>query len=86
MLVVWQCGKPDDGLDGLAILPTVMVGGGLGLIAYLVGNSEYSTYLYPYIPGTGEFSVFCGALIAGLGFLYQYYPAKCLWGMSDLGA
>ena len=76
-----------DGLDGLAILPTVMVGGGLGLIAYLVGNSEYSTYLQiPYIPGTGELSVFCGALIgAGLGFLwFNTYPAQVF--MGDVGS
>ena len=76
-----------DGLDGLAILPTVMVGGGLGLISYLVGNSEYSTYLQiPYIPGTGELSVFCGALIgAGLGFLwFNTYPAQVF--MGDVGS
>jgi phospho-N-acetylmuramoyl-pentapeptide-transferase len=76
-----------DGLDGLAILPAVMVGGGLGLIAYLVGNSEYSTYLQiPYIPGTGELSVFCGALIgAGLGFLwFNTYPAQVF--MGDVGS
>jgi len=72
-----------DGLDGLAILPTVMVGGGLGLIAYLVGNSEHASYLQiPYIPGTGELSVFCGALIgAGLGFLwFNSYPAQVFMG------
>ena len=60
-----------------------MVGGGLGLIAYLVGNSEYSTYLQiPYIPGTG-LSVFCGALIgAGLGFCGSILTQpKCLWVM-----
>jgi len=76
-----------DGLDGLAILPTVMVGGGLGLIAYLVGNSEYAAYLQiPYIPGTGELSVFCGALIgAGLGFLwFNTYPAQVF--MGDVGS
>jgi len=76
-----------DGLDGLAILPTVMVGGGLGLIAYLVGNSEHASYLQiPYIPGTGELSVFCGALIgAGLGFLwFNTYPAQVF--MGDVGS
>ena len=76
-----------DGLDGLAILPTVMVGGGLGLIAYLVGNSEHATYLQiPYIPGTGELSVFCGALMgAGLGFLwFNTYPAQVF--MGDVGS
>ena len=76
-----------DGLDGLAILPTVMVGGGLGLIAYVVGNSEHASYLQiPYIPGTGELSVFCGALIgAGLGFLwFNSYPAQVF--MGDVGS
>ncbi len=76
-----------DGLDGLAILPTVMVAGGLGLIAYLVGNVEYSSYLQiPYIAGGGELSVFCGALIgAGLGFLwFNTYPAQVF--MGDVGS
>ena len=76
-----------DGLDGLAILPTVMVGAALGLIAYLVGNSEFSGYLQiPYIAGVGELAVFCGALIgAGLGFLwFNTYPAQVF--MGDIGA
>lgn len=76
-----------DGLDGLAILPTVMVGAALGLIAYVSGNSEFSNYLQiPYIPGAGELSVFCGALIgAGLGFLwFNTYPAQVF--MGDVGA
>jgi phospho-N-acetylmuramoyl-pentapeptide-transferase len=76
-----------DGLDGLAILPTVMVGGALGLIAYVAGNVEFSTYLQiPYIPGAGELAVFCGALIgAGLGFLwFNTYPAQVF--MGDVGA
>ncbi len=76
-----------DGLDGLAILPTVMVGAALGLIAYLVGNAEFSGYLQiPYIPGAGELAVFCGALIgAGLGFLwFNTYPAQVF--MGDVGA
>jgi len=76
-----------DGLDGLAILPTVMVAGGLGLIAYLVGNIEYSSYLQiPYVVGSGELSVFCGALIgAGLGFLwFNTYPAQVF--MGDVGS
>ncbi|MEM1436735.1 MAG: phospho-N-acetylmuramoyl-pentapeptide-transferase [Pseudomonadota bacterium] len=76
-----------DGLDGLAILPTVMVGAALGLIAYLVGNTEFSGYLQiPYIPDAGELAVFCGALIgAGLGFLwYNTYPAEVF--MGDVGA
>ena len=76
-----------DGLDGLAILPTVMVGAALGLIAYVAGNVEFSTYLQiPYIPGAGELAVFCGALIgAGLGFLwFNTYPAQVF--MGDVGA
>ena len=76
-----------DGLDGLAILPTVMVGAALGLIAYLVGNVEFSDYLQiPYIAGAGELAVFCGALIgAGLGFLwFNTYPAQVF--MGDVGA
>ena len=76
-----------DGLDGLAILPTVMVGAALGLIAYVSGNVEFATYLQiPYIPGAGELSVFCGALIgAGLGFLwFNTYPAQVF--MGDVGA
>ncbi|MEM6708822.1 MAG: phospho-N-acetylmuramoyl-pentapeptide-transferase [Pseudomonadota bacterium] len=76
-----------DGLDGLAILPTVMVGGALGLIAYLAGNTEFSSYLQiPYLPGAGELAVFCGALIgAGLGFLwYNAYPAEVF--MGDVGS
>ena len=76
-----------DGLDGLAILPTVMVGAALGLIAYVAGNVEFSAYLQiPYIPGAGELSIFCGALIgAGLGFLwFNTYPAQVF--MGDVGA
>jgi phospho-N-acetylmuramoyl-pentapeptide-transferase len=76
-----------DGLDGLAILPTVMVGAALGLIAYLAGHVEFSAYLQiPYIPDAGELAVFCGALIgAGLGFLwFNTYPAQVF--MGDVGA
>ena len=76
-----------DGLDGLAILPTVMVGSALGGIAYLVGHSEFADYLQiPYIAGTGELVVFCGALAgAGLGFLwFNTYPAQVF--MGDVGA
>ena len=68
-----------DGLDGLAIMPTVMVGGALGIIAYLAGNVEFSRYLHiPYISGAGELLVFCAALGgAGLGFLwFNTYPAQ----------
>jgi phospho-N-acetylmuramoyl-pentapeptide-transferase len=76
-----------DGLDGLAILPTVMVGSALGIIAYLTGHSEFSAYLnIPYIAGTGELAIFCGALGgAGLGFLwFNTYPAQIF--MGDVGA
>jgi phospho-N-acetylmuramoyl-pentapeptide-transferase len=76
-----------DGLDGLAIMPAVMVGAALGLIAYVSGNTEFSTYLQiPYVAGAGELAVFCGALIgAGLGFLwFNTYPAQIF--MGDVGA
>lgn len=76
-----------DGLDGLAILPTVMVAGALGLFAYLVGHSEFADYLQiPYIEGTGEVAIICGAIIgAGLGFLwFNAYPAQVF--MGDVGA
>ena len=76
-----------DGLDGLATLPTVMVGAALGLIAYLSGHIEFAEYLQiPYIAGAGELAVFCGALIgAGLGFLwFNTYPAQVF--MGDVGA
>jgi len=76
-----------DGLDGLAVLPTVMVAGGLGLFAYLTGNVRFAEYLaIPYVPGVGEVVVFCGALVgAGLGFLwFNAYPAMVF--MGDIGA
>ena len=76
-----------DGLDGLAILPTVMVGGALGLIAYLAGHSEFSAYLnIPNVSGAGEIVIFAGALMgAGLGFLwFNTYPAQIF--MGDVGA
>lgn len=76
-----------DGLDGLAILPTVMVGGALGIIAYLAGHVEFSDYLHiPYVAGAGELVIFCGALLgAGLGFLwFNTYPAQVF--MGDVGA
>jgi phospho-N-acetylmuramoyl-pentapeptide-transferase len=76
-----------DGLDGLAILPTVMVGGALGIFAYLTGNTNFSAYLgIPYIAGVAELVVFCGALMgAGLGFLwFNTYPAQVF--MGDVGA
>jgi len=76
-----------DGLDGLAIMPTVMVGGALGVIAYAAGNVTFSDYLHiPYIAGAGELVVFCTALSgAGLGFLwFNTYPAQVF--MGDVGA
>lgn len=76
-----------DGLDGLAIMPTVMVGSALGIIAYLVGHTKFADYLHiPYIAGTGELVVYCAALAgAGLGFLwYNTYPAQIF--MGDVGA
>jgi phospho-N-acetylmuramoyl-pentapeptide-transferase len=76
-----------DGLDGLAIVPSVMVAGALGIFAYVAGNSVFSGYLQlPYIPGAGELSIFCGALAgAGLGFLwFNTYPAQVF--MGDVGA
>jgi phospho-N-acetylmuramoyl-pentapeptide-transferase len=76
-----------DGLDGLAILPTVLVGAALGVIAYLAGHVEFAAYLHmPYIAGAGELVIFCGALGgAGLGFLwFNTYPAQIF--MGDVGA
>ena len=76
-----------DGLDGLAILPTVLVGGALGVFAYVTGNSVYSQYLQiPYVAGAGELIVFCAALVgAGLGFLwFNTYPAQVF--MGDVGS
>ena len=76
-----------DGLDGLAILPTVMVAAALAIFAYVTGNVRFSEYLgIPYIPGAGEVAVFCGAMSgAGLGFLwFNTYPAQVF--MGDIGA
>ena len=76
-----------DGLDGLAILPTVMVGTALGIIAYLTGRVDFAEYLHiPYVAGAGELAVFCGAIAgAGLGFLwFNTYPAQVF--MGDVGA
>jgi len=76
-----------DGLDGLAIMPTVMVAGGLGVFAYVTGHANFSVYLgIPYIPGTGEVLVFSAAIVgAGLGFLwFNTYPAMVF--MGDVGA
>jgi len=76
-----------DGLDGLAIMPVVMVGGSLGVFAYVTGSSVYSKYLlFPYIPGAGELLVFCSAMAgAGLAFLwFNTHPAQVF--MGDVGA
>ena len=76
-----------DGLDGLAIMPSVLVGGALGVFAYVTGNVNFSAYLgIPYVAGTGEVLVFCASLAgAGLGFLwFNTYPAQVF--MGDIGA
>jgi phospho-N-acetylmuramoyl-pentapeptide-transferase len=76
-----------DGLDGLAILPTVLVAGALIVFAYVTGNVKFSHYLaLPYVPGAGEMCVFCAAIVgAGLGFLwFNTYPAQVF--MGDIGA
>ncbi len=76
-----------DGLDGLAIMPTVMVAGALAIFAYVAGHVGFSRYLgVPYIAGAGELAVFCGAICgAGLGFLwFNAYPAEVF--MGDVGA
>lgn len=76
-----------DGLDGLAIMPTVLVGGALGIFAYASGHAGFSNYLnIPHIVGAGELVVFCGAIVgAGLGFLwFNTYPAQVF--MGDVGA
>ncbi len=76
-----------DGLDGLAIMPTVLVAGALGIFAYASGHAEFAKYLgIPRIPGAGELTIICGALAgAGLGFLwFNTYPAQVF--MGDIGA
>ncbi len=76
-----------DGLDGLAIMPTVLVSGALAIFAYVAGNIVFAKYLgIPYIPGAGELAVFCGAISgAGLAFLwFNAYPAEVF--MGDVGA
>ena len=76
-----------DGLDGLAIMPVVMVGSALGVFAYVTGSSVYSKYLlFPYIPGSGELLIFCSAMAgAGLAFLwFNTHPAQVF--MGDVGA
>jgi phospho-N-acetylmuramoyl-pentapeptide-transferase len=76
-----------DGLDGLAIMPVVMVGSALGVFAYVTGSSVYSKYLFfPYLPGSGELLIFCAAMAgAGLAFLwFNTHPAQVF--MGDVGA
>ena len=76
-----------DGLDGLAIMPVVMVGSALGVFAYVTGSAVYSKYLFfPYIPGSGELLIFCSAMAgAGLAFLwFNTHPAQVF--MGDVGA
>jgi phospho-N-acetylmuramoyl-pentapeptide-transferase len=76
-----------DGLDGLAIMPTVMVGAALGVFAYVTSRADFANYLFlPHIPGAGELAVICGAIAgAGLGFLwFNAYPADVF--MGDVGA
>jgi phospho-N-acetylmuramoyl-pentapeptide-transferase len=76
-----------DGLDGLAIMPVVMVGSALGVFAYVTGSSVFSRYLFlPYIPGAGELLIFCAAMAgAGLAFLwFNAHPAQVF--MGDVGA
>ncbi|NDF49622.1 MAG: phospho-N-acetylmuramoyl-pentapeptide-transferase, partial [Betaproteobacteria bacterium] len=76
-----------DGADGLATMPTVMVGSALGVFAYVTGHAVFAKYLLiPHVPGAGELTVFCGALAgAGLAFLwFNAYPAQVF--MGDVGA
>jgi len=76
-----------DGLDGLAIMPTVLVSGALAIFAYVAGNAVFAKYLgIPYVPGAGELAIFCGAIAgAGLAFLwFNAYPAEVF--MGDVGA
>src|SRR3546814_2041265 len=76
-----------DGLDGLAIMPTVLVAGALGVFAYVSGNAVFSQYLQiPAVPGAGELAIVCAAIAgAGLGFLwFNTYPAMVF--MGDIGA
>ncbi len=76
-----------DGLDGLAIMPVIMVGSSLGIFAYVTGNAVYARYLlFPHIPGSGELLVFCAAMAgAGLAFLwFNTHPAQIF--MGDVGA
>lgn len=76
-----------DGLDGLAIMPTILVAAALGIFAYLTGNIKFASYLgIPYVHDVGEITIFCGTIFgAGLGFLwFNTYPAQVF--MGDVGA
>jgi phospho-N-acetylmuramoyl-pentapeptide-transferase len=76
-----------DGLDGLAIMPTVMIAAALAIFSYVTGHAEFARYLsIPFIPGAGELTVFCATMVgAGLGFLwFNTYPAQVF--MGDIGA
>jgi len=87
VLVVGNSVNITDGLDGLAIVPSVFVIGVLGIFGYLLGNINYSQYLfYPYLPGAGELAVFSAAFVgAGIGFLwFNAYPAQIF--MGDTGS
>jgi phospho-N-acetylmuramoyl-pentapeptide-transferase len=76
-----------DGLDGLAIMPVMIAAGSLGMIAYVVGRTDFTEYLQiHYVPGTGEIAVFCAALMgAGLGFLWWNAPPAMVF-MGDTGS
>ncbi|MEO0823377.1 MAG: phospho-N-acetylmuramoyl-pentapeptide-transferase, partial [Pseudomonadota bacterium] len=76
-----------DGLDGLAIMPVMIAAGSLGIIAYVVGRTDFTDYLQiHYVPGTGETTIFCAALIgAGLGFLWYNAPPAMVF-MGDTGS
>ncbi len=87
VIVVGNAVNIADGLDGLAIVPSVFVLGVLGVFGYLLGNAIWAKYLnYPFMPGAGELAVFCSAFVgAGIGFLYfNAYPAQVF--MGDTGA
>jgi phospho-N-acetylmuramoyl-pentapeptide-transferase len=87
IMIVGNSVNISDGLDGLAIVPSVFVLGVLGVFGYLLGNSIYARYLnYPFFPGTGELTVFCCAFVgAGIGFLwFNSYPAQVF--MGDTGS
>jgi hypothetical protein len=72
-----------DGLDGLAIMPTVMVAGALGIFAYVVGNAIFARYLgFPNIPGAGELAVICGAIAGGLTPVVQRVSDDVFWATS----